>query len=260
MEENREIEIDLKKIFRMLKQKAIYIVSTAVICAIIAGCFTNFFITPQYTATVKLHAWSNSDNFLNDRSSISRSDYEASEMLVNTYLVVVTSTTYLEKVADEAGGGITAEKLSKMLSCSQIEDTTAFKISITSTDKVRAAEIANIVADTCPEEIVRVLKVGGVEVIDYAKEPTKPSSPSLKKNVLIGFMAGFALSFLLFFIKDLFDTSIKNEEDLVREFTIPIIGTVPKLMPAERSRGTQDGLNVEPPKPAIIFNDNKEEK
>ena len=260
MEENREIEIDLKKIFLMLKQKAIYIVSAAVICAVIAGCFTNFFITPQYTATVKLHAWSNSDNFLNDRSSITQSEYEASEMLVNTYLVVVTSTTYLEKVADEAGGGITAEKLAKMLSCSQIEDTTAFKISITSTDKVRAAEIANIIADTCPEEIVRVLKVGGVEVIDYAKEPTKPSSPSLKKNVLIGFMAGFAISFLLFFIKDLFDTSIKNEEDLVREFTIPIIGTVPRLIPAERSRGPQDGLNVEPPKPAIIFNDSKEEK
>lgn len=263
MENNKEMEIDLKKIFAMLRQKAIYIILTAVIGAVVSGCVTNFFITPQYTATIKMHAWSNSDNLLGNNSSITSSEYQASEMLVNTYLVVVTSDTYLEKVAKEIGGGITAKQIKGMMSCSPIEDTIAFKISITCPDAKKATEIVNVIADTCPDEIVRVVKVGGVEVIDYARydesNPPSPSSPSMKKNILIGFIVGFALSFLVFFIKDLYDTSINSEEDLARDFNIPILGTVPKLVAVKDRSKLRTSADIEPPRPSII-NDEKEGK
>lgn len=86
-----------------------------------------------------MHAWSNNDNLLGSGGgSISSSDYQAAEMLVNTYLVVVTSDTYLEKVAKELGN-ISAAGIKSMMSCSQIEDTVAFRISITSSDPKRSA-------------------------------------------------------------------------------------------------------------------------
>lgn len=262
MEENKEIEIDLRKIFEMLKRKAFYIIITAVIGATLAGCITNFFITPKYTATVKLHAWSNTDNMLGSINSITSSEYEASEKLINTYLVVVTSDTYLEKVAKEVGNGMTVSALKRMISCSPIEDTIAFSISITGPDAKQATEIVNIIADTCPDEIVRVVKVGGVEVIDYAKydanRPPKPSSPNLGKNIIIGFMAGLLLSFIIFFVKDLYDTSINEEEDLTKEFNIPILGTVPMLVPTVDRSGLKKSTELEPPKPSIIRD--KEEK
>lgn len=102
-----------------------------------------------------------------------------------------------------------------------------------------------------------MLKVGGVEVIDYAKydpeNPPSPSSPSMKKNLLIGFLAGFALSFLIFFIKDLYDTSINSEDDLAKEFNIPILGTVPKLIPVTDRTGLPNPPrnNLTPPTPGI---------
>lgn len=92
-----------------------------------------------------------------------------------------------------------------------------------------AAKIANSIAKIAPKEIVRVVKAGGVEIIDYAKVPTAPSSPNLTKNVFIAALAGFFLSFLVFFLYEFFDTTITSERDIEGEFEIPILGTVPNL-------------------------------
>lgn len=236
MEENREIEIDLKKIFTMLKKRLIFIVLVGLIGATISGCVTNFFITPQYTTNVKLYVSSNTDNLLGSGGSISQNELDASTRLVNTYLVVVRSDNFLEKVADRLGDGTTASAIKGMISCSQIDETLAFQVNVTSSNPQRAADVANAIAETCPSEIVRVLKVGGVEVIDYAKVPTSPSSPNLKKNVLIGLIAGLALSFVFFFIKEMFDTRIITSKDLEKDFSIPVLGSIPRLVPVEASK------------------------
>lgn len=260
MEDNKEITIDLRKIFSMLKKKLIFIGIIALIGAVLAGCITNFFIEPKYTASIKMHVYSSSDNRIGANSSISSSEIDASQKLVNTYLVVVTSKTFTEKVADKVGGDITAKQIRSMMSCAQIQDTLAFQVNVTSTNKQQAAEIANAIADTCPDEIVRILKVGGVEVIDYATVPESPSSPNMKKNVLVGFLAGFALSFIFFFIKELFDTSITDEKDLEREFDIPLLGTVPRLVPTTEKSKTDTKAPADTSKPSFdIVSTTKEE-
>lgn len=251
MEENREINIDLRKIFTMLKKKLIFVVIISLIGGVLAGCITNFFIEPKYTATIKMHVYSNSDNRIASNSTITSSEFEASQRLVNTYLVVVGSDTFTQKVADKMDNVVTADEIRSMMSCSQIEDTVAFRVSVTSTNPQLAMEIANEIANTCPEEIVRILKVGGVEVIDYATEPKSPSSPNLKKNVLIGLLASFAVSFVFFFIKELFDTSITDEKDLEREFDIPILGTIPRLVPVTEKTRMDTSTNLNPPQPSI---------
>ncbi|MCH5320265.1 MAG: hypothetical protein J1E36_00780 [Eubacterium sp.] len=251
MEENREINIDLRKIFSMLRKKVIFIIIISLIGAVIAGCFTNFFIDPKYTANIKMHVYSNSDNFLGVNGSISSSEIEASQRLVNTYLVVVSSRTFAEKVADKLDNQVTPSEIRSMMGCAQIEDTLAFQVSVTNTNAELAMNVANAIAETCPEEIVRILKVGGVEVIDYAALPTSPSSPDLKRNVMIGLILGFALSFVFFFVKELFDTSITDEKDLEREFDIPILGTIPRLLPVTATAKADTNSTLDPPKPSL---------
>lgn len=258
MEDNREINIDLRKIFSMLKKKVIYIVIISLVGAILAGCITNFFIEPRYTASIKMHVYSSSDNRVASSSSISSSEIEASKQLVNTYLVVVGSNTFAQKVADQMGNGITPQQILSMMTSSQIEETLAFQVNVTSTDPQLAVDVANTIANTCPDEIVRILKVGGVEVIDYATMPTSPSYPNLQRNILIGLIASFALSFVFFFVKELFDTSITDEKDLEREFDIPILGTVPRLVPVTEKSKNDKQEEIEPPKPSIDIKKSKE--
>lgn len=260
MEENREISIDLRKVFSMLKKKIIFIVIISLIGAVLAGCITNFFIEPKYTATIKMHVYSSSDNRVASSSSISSSEIEASKQLVNTYLVVVNSDTFAQKVADRLDNGITPEQIQSMMSSSQIEETLAFQVNVTSTDPQLAADVANAIANTCPDEIVRILKVGGVEVIDYASVPDSPSSPNLQRNIMIGLLFSFAVSFVFFFVKELFDTSITDEKDLEREFDIPILGTIPRLVPVTEKTKSEQKQNIEPPTKPSIENIGKEKE
>lgn len=245
MEENREIEIDLRKVFMMLKKKAAIILVIAFIGAALSGCITNLLIKPKYTAGVSFYVNNNNENLVGSTGTMTSSDLDASERLVNTYMFVVNSRTFLNKVADKLADGTTASQLASMVSTSQVESTLAFQVNVTTENNQLSADIANVIADLAPDEIVRVLKVGGVEVIDYASAPSKPSSPNLKKNILIGFAVAFVAAFAVFFIKELFDTRILSENDLTRDFDIPVLGTVPRLLPTEEKKTTQSGATME---------------
>lgn len=243
MEQNREIDIDLKSIFYMLKRKAIYIVLIALVGGIIAGCYTNFFIQPKYTATATLCAYSDTNRIAHD-GSITTSQIEASQQLVNTYIGILRSNTVLDKVAEKFDNSISASQISGMMSCSQVEGTFIFKVRITSSDRVQAMNIVNTIAEVCPDEIIKILNVGSVQVIDFAKEPTSPSSPNLKRNILVGFGAAFLVAFVYFFIKEALDTSIINESDLERVFTIPVLGTIPRLVPVDPEEAKKNNSGV----------------
>lgn len=233
----KEIDIDLGRIFNMMKKRIVYIILATLIVGALSGCITEFFIEPKYSTSCKLYVYSNTDR-VSTNSSVGSGELSASQQLVATYIVALKSDTVLEKVISELSLDISAAQLSSMINCTQIDETEFFRVTVTSTSASQAADIANAVAKVAPDEIVRVLKVGGVEVLDYAKVPTKPSSPNLKKNILIGALVGFAISFAGFFVYELFDTTITTEKDLEREFEIPILGSIPRLIPApDKSEG-----------------------
>lgn len=239
MNESKEIEIDLRKIFLMLKKRIVFIILGTLITAVLSGCITEFFITPTYTASCTLYVYSNTDRVSTD-SSIAQGEITASQQLVNTYIVVLESDFVLEEVAQNLNLELTASQLRSMISCSQINETEIFKVTVSNESPALAADIANAIADVAPDAIVDTIKAGGVSVIDYAKVPSSPSYPNFKLNILIGALVGFAVSFVIFFIREIFDTTVNDQSDLEREFNnIPVIGTIPRLIPVSSKAGEQ---------------------
>lgn len=242
MEENREIEIDLRAIFFTLRKKIVFMILIALTCGAIAGCYTNFFVEPKYTATITLCAY-NDNNRIGTDGSITSSEIDASQSLVNTYLEIIRSNTFLEKVASNLDYDISPGAIKGMISCGKVEDTFIFKIKVTSTDAGQATTIANTIAEICPDEIVRIVNAGSVQIVDYASQPTRPSSPNLKKIVIIALLAGFVVSFALFFLKEVFNTNINEEKDLEKEFDIPVLGTIPRLLPVDNNDSSKEAAD-----------------
>lgn len=231
MDNEKEIDIDLGKIFFMMKKRVIYIILATMVCAVVSGCITEFFMTPKYTTSCSLYVNNDPDNV----SSIKRynaNDLTAAQQLVKTYIFVLTSDSFLEEVAKTINSDLSAAQIRSMVSCAQYEETEGFKVYVTSTSPELSANICNAIAEIAPTQLVEKIKAGGVAVIDYAKVPTNPSSPNLKRNVLIGAAIGFLVSFIGFFGYELFDTTITSEKDIEREFDIPLLGSIPKLIPA----------------------------
>ena len=260
MEETKELDIDLRKIVYMLRSKIIFILLITIFGGIAAGAFTHFFIEPTYSATAKFYVQNSADT-VSTNSSITYSELDAAEKLVNFCIYVIKTDTVMDKVAQDVKLD-SKTNLKSMITTTAIEDTMAFQVTVKSRDKNLSANIANSIANIAPEEIVRIVNGGGVSVIDYAKVPSSPSSPDLKKNIAIGALAGFILSFAAFFIAEVFDTTVTNAKDLERVFDIPILGTVPRLESVNNSSSFDSiSLNsaelIEPvPKPSSTVLEN----
>ena len=247
MEETRELDIDLQKIFYMMRTKVVYIILATVLLAGLSGVFTHFFIDPTYTATAKFYVYNDPNNNVQTDRAITRSDIDASSDIINTYVYLLKTDTVLDKVAQDLGVA-SGDEIKSYIEASVVENTLVFQVMVTTTDAEYSAKIANTVAKIAPDEIVKIVNAGGANVVDWAKVPTKPSAPNKKKNIIIGAVAGFVVSFSLFFIYELFDTTITNSRDIEREFDIPVLGTVPKLdAPAKSNYGSDNSQKGDEP-------------
>ncbi|MEG2679649.1 MAG: GNVR domain-containing protein, partial [Oscillospiraceae bacterium] len=159
-----------------------------------------------------------------------------SQQLVQTYIVILTSNSVLNQVSEQLDSAYSAAELREMLTASSIDNTETFKISVTNEDPEMAQKIANTLADVAPKEIIRVVKAGAVEVIDYATLPGNPTSPKIAINTAIGAMLGAVLSILFTIVMAMLDTAVRCEEDLTEHFSIPVLGVIPSL----NAKGKED--------------------
>lgn len=259
--EAKGFELDLKKIYHKMKPRLILVVIATILAAVLAGVVTHFFFTPQYTATTKLYVYSNSDR-VTTNSTITSGELTASQDLVNTYIYILKSDTVLEAVIDDLDLDMSASQLYKMINAKKAPETVAFEVSVTSPSAKWSADVANSLAKIAPDEIVRVVKAGGVEIIDKAKTPKAPSSPNMQRNVMLGIIIGFIVSFGLVIVYCMFDTSITSAKDIEREFDIPVLGTIPRLEKTKAAKSYDDSeakpVGIDPPSPGIVQKPSKD--
>lgn len=216
--------LSIKDIALVLWRKKIPIVLSAILGCILLTFLGSHIEKPQYTAKASMYVY-NSGNRMS--YNISAGELTASQKLVSTYIVVLESDNVLNQVCDELEDyDLTATEIRKMLSASSIDDTEAFRIAVTAEDPKMAQEVCNTILKVAPDEIVRVVKAGSVEIIDWAQLP-ETSTWNIKKYIMMGGALGFALSFCYYLLRFLFDTTIYDEDILMDNFDMPVIGSIP---------------------------------
>ncbi len=228
-EKNEEIEIDLQRLFGALMNRAWLIGLVAVICAVVTFLGTVFFITPQYEASAMFYV-NNNDLSLGEASlSISSSDISASRSLIKSYIVILKTRETLNDVIDYSGEAITYAELKNMISAASVDSTEIFRVVVTSPDPKQAQELADAIAYILPKRISSIIEGTSAKVVDSAILPVQPSSPSYTKNTLLGFALGLALTAAIILLRELFDITIRTEEDVERCCKHPVLAAVPDM-------------------------------
>lgn len=225
-------EISVSDIFHALLSHIIFILISALVVGALAFGITKAFIKPTYTASISLYAVSNTNP---DTSIISISEQNASAQLANTYALILKSDTVLQEVSEhlaEQNYHYSAGQLKSMISTSTT-DTQVFTVSVKARSGVDAMTVANTIYDCAPAKIVDIVGGGDVRGIDKAKQPAAPSSPNISSNTTVGVLIGLLLACIIVILRALTDTTIWTEEDLAKQFEVPILGTVPQLSIAE---------------------------
>lgn len=226
-----EKEIDLIKIAKALWKNAWLLIIGAVVCGGIAFGYTSLFIAPTYKAGTKMYVNNSSISVGGALSSITSGDISAAKSLVETYIVILQTRQVLEEVISQAElTDISYAQLKEMISAAPISSTEVFEIVITDTDHHRAEKIANTIADVLPGKISDIVDGSAVRIVDYAVVPSVKSGPSVKKNSLMGVMAGLIISSAFIVLRTLLDNIVRDEEHLLSNYSeIPILAIVPDM-------------------------------
>jgi len=222
-----EQEIDLRKIISILYHRILWIIGTTILFGVAAFVITHYILIPKYEADGTIYVY-NSDN-RQEVATITSSDITTSQKLVDTYIVILQSSTVVEKVVADTKLGYTENEIREMLSATSLNGTEVFQISITNENPEHAQAICNSFLSIAPQEIIRVVRAGGVEVIDWAKTPEEPVSPNIKRNMAIAMMLGVVMSFALAIMVELMDTKIKTQEELAQLLNLPVLAVIPKI-------------------------------
>lgn len=221
--DNSESEIDLVQIFRALLNKWIIILIVGVLCGILVFCYNKFFVTPQYTSSTQIMVINRQSE-----NSITATDITSASSLSKDYVVIVTSTTVMERVVADLGLDINAAQLSSKVSASLVADTRQIRINVTDPDPIRAKQIADSVAEASGVRISEIMSINNmVQVIDPGSLPTQPSSPNTVKYTLIAFLAGVIVSCVIIVIISLVDDKIKTADDVEKYLECSVLGVIP---------------------------------
>ena len=79
------------------------------------------------------------------------------------------------------------------------------------------------------EKIISVTKVSDVTTLDEAEVPQSPSSPNIRRNVLLGFIAGVGLMVVLLVVVEVLDDRVKRPEDIEELMGLTLLGIVPDM-------------------------------
>ena len=223
------VEIDLKRIFSALWHRIWLVFLMAVICAAITFVCVYFFVDKQYQSSAMFYV-NNSDISVGSASlDISSADITASKDLVESYIVILNTRDTLQNVIARSGVNLTPGQLRKMISAEAVNETEIFEVVVTSTSPTEAYKIAQAIEVCLPERIDGIIDGTTAKPVETAVLNKSISSPDYTQNTIIGFVIGFALTALLVILQEIFDVTIRTEEDMMQVCQHPVLASVPDM-------------------------------
>ena len=225
-QDNQTVEIDVLSLVKTLWRRKFLIIVTAFAMAIVALGYSPFIIKPNYTSTTRIYVVNRQAN---ENSTLTNQDLQAGTYLVKDYKEIILSQDVLAKVIDDLKLNVQPSALAKKINVTVPTDTRIVSIAVSDGDAKEAARIANSLRQVAAEKIIAVTKVADVTTLEEAEVPNSPSSPNIRRNTLIGFLAGGVLISVVILVVEVLDDRVKKPEDVEEALGITLLGVVPNM-------------------------------
>lgn len=221
--------LDVFGILSLLWKRLWVIILSGIIAAAVAFSYSNFLITPRYSARIMLYVNNSSFSVGSTSFSISSSEISAAQSLVKTYIVVLNNRTTLEEVIQNTGVSYTYEQLSGMIDAAPINSTEVFAVRVTSTNPYEAVKIANGIAEVLPERVADIIEGASMRLVDKAVVNLNKVYPSITKYTAAGFVVGALIAAIIIVIIGLKDDSIHDDDYILNNYDFPILAKIPDI-------------------------------
>ncbi|MGU8248926.1 polysaccharide biosynthesis tyrosine autokinase [Clostridium perfringens] len=217
-----EQKIEIKEYLQLIRKRMKIIVAIVIASILIVSIKTFFFTTPIYEAQTTITI----NNLLGQQTQLTKEDINYNQLLGETYKPIVKS----RKVAEEIKKNLNLEEdyhaISNSIDINSVSGP-VMNITVKNADPKVAREIANEVPIVFGDELEKIAKVNGVQVIDEALLPTQPISPNKFRNLFLGGIIGVVIAIFVVLLLDYFDNKVKTPEELEDTLDTSLLGVIP---------------------------------
>lgn len=226
------MDFSLKEIVTLLIKRFVLIAACAFSGLILFYMVSSFIIQPSYTASVQLYVNPNDK----EASSANLSELDYAQRVVSTYINFLQTKVFYKQVMEESGLDYTLEEIRSMTRIYVVNNTEIFEINVTTHSPEDSYRLVSVMQDIVPGLIKNIKNTTEITVVDPAVLPVSPSGPNTIRNSLIGGVLGFALSVAAVFVWEIIDINVKNQEDLTKRYSLPVLGNIPNFEEVGRER------------------------
>ena len=223
-DKNEDVEIDLVEIWQVIKKQFGLLVVIVILCAILAGVISKFFIAPKYTSSSTIFLTPS----ISESGVVDFTSQNSNEKLVNNVMALLVQDNILSEVAKQTGME-SIEELRNQIEVSNDTNTTLVKVEATTLDPKLSKNIVNSMVNVFIDTMQENLNLKNIEIVDKAKLSYEPSGPDIKKNILIGAAAGFVIDALIVVLKVLTNTRLKSKEEAEKYLNLPVFCELPVI-------------------------------
>ncbi|MCH5463425.1 exopolysaccharide biosynthesis protein [Lactobacillus sp. LC28-10] len=257
-----ESTLDLQKMFGILRKHLVFIIVATIGFGIIAFGVAELAMTPKYTSTTQLLVNQKDNN----NPALALQNQQADVQMVSTYKDIVTNQvilhqvqknlTHPEKVVRKATKAVyrtsattgrrvlvraakpaiykssgrayqvSVAELQDAISVSNQQNSQVFAINVKTDDPNKSAAVANQVASVFTSKIKSMMRVNNVTTVSKATANYGKTSPNTKLIVLLGLVVGLLIGMGYAFIKELTDTTVKEDDFLQDELGLTNLGHI----------------------------------
>ena len=211
---------------KILWKRKVLIALVAIVTGVVAFAYSSFIVKPEYTSTTRIYVVNRNQG---DKPGLTNQDLQAGSYLVKDYREIILSQDVLEKVATDLKLDLPSKGLASKIKVTVPADTRIVSISVTDRAPEEASRIANSLREVAAQKIISVTRVSDVTTLEEARPATSPSSPNIRRNTMIGFLAGAVVMIVAVLLIELLDTRVKRPEDVEDVMQIALLGVVPNL-------------------------------
>jgi capsular exopolysaccharide synthesis family protein len=220
--------VELREYIAVLRKGGMLILLLALVGAGAASVYS-LVKKPEFTASTQVFVSTQSSGTVADLAQGSA----FTQQRVKTYADLVTTPIVLLPVATSLHLQMTADDVAKLVTADAPLDTTLISISVTSTDPVQAADIANATSESLTNVVRQIESTSEgnssqvkLTRVKEAEVPSSPVSPNVPLNVALGLLIGLAMGVGVAALRHTLDTRVRNEQDVEHIYSAPIVGGI----------------------------------
>lgn len=226
--------IDLSRLMAILRKHFKMLIIWTLLAGVLGFVVAQFVVVPKYTATTEILV---NQKHTNDNNGQAFNNQQADVQMINTYKDLITNQVILNKVSHELNSTKTVRKygraynmpvakLKSAIKISTQQNSQVFSVAVKTDDPNLSAAAANAIARVFKKQIRKIMSINNVTIVSYAAVPASPSSPNVKLYALAGAILGLLCSAIYLIIKELMDTTVKEDEFMINELGLTNLGHI----------------------------------